>query len=205
LPVTIIVLLLALGGCAASQAPLPDDHYFRLVADAPPPRGLAEPRINGLLMVEELHADALHNERALLYSEDPGHRTIRRDHYNYWSDPPPRTIQSFLVQRLRTTGLARQTLHYDIDLRADAIISGRVERFEQLIDGAEARVVVALTLQWRRPDANQPRLLRDYTEEVKLADTSPRVAISGIEQALSRIIDRFLDELIDNPGPSREQ
>jgi hypothetical protein len=109
------------------------------------------------------------------------------------------------VQRLRTTGLARQTLHYDIDLRADAIISGRVERFEQLIDGSDARVVVALTLQLRRPGDDQPRLVRDYTEEVKLADTSPRVAITGIEQALIRIIDRFLDDIIDNLEPSRDR
>lgn len=200
-PLPIIVLLLTLNGCA-SQAPLPDDSYFRLDAATPASRVFAKPPINGLLMVEELQANALRGERALLYSEDPGHRQLQRDHYHYWVDPPPRLIQNHLVQRLRAVGLARLVLRYDIDIGADTIVSGRVERFEQLIDGEHARVIVALELQLRHPGETQPRLAANYTEEVSVTDASPDAAITGFEQALNRIIDRFVGDIIENNRPS---
>ena len=208
----IILLALTLGGCAASQAPLPDDNYYRLAALIPATNaggspgvntGLnpaAKPPINGLLMVEELDSDALHGERALLYSDDPGHRQLRRDHYNYWSDAPPRLIQGILVARLRAAGLARQTLHYSSDIQADTLLSGRVQRFEQLIDGERARVIVAVELQLLDSGAPQPRRLTDYREEVILTDTSTAAAIGGFEQALNHIIDRFISDILADHG-----
>jgi len=190
---------LGLGGCA-SQAPLPDDNYYRIAALIPAATSdidlAAKPPINGLLMVEELDSDALHGERALLYSADPKHRQLRQDHYNYWSDAPPRLIQSLLVERLRAAGLARQTVRYSSELLADTVLSGRVQRFEQLIDGEQARVIVAVELQLLAPGATRPEQLSDYREELDLTDTSTAAAVSGFEQALNRIIDRFIRDIV---------
>jgi ABC-type uncharacterized transport system auxiliary subunit len=156
-------------------------------------------------MVEELDSDALHGERALLYSEDPQHRQLRQDHYNYWSDAPPRLIQGILVARLRAAGLARQTLRYNSNIRANTVLSGRVQRFEQLIDRDRARVIVAVELQLLDAGAPQARRLTDYREEVLLTDTSTAAAIGGFEQALNHIIDRFIDDIVTDSRPSHRR
>jgi len=207
LPTTLLILIL--GGCATSQAPLPDDNYYRIAALVPAAKpdisSPAKPPIDGLLMVAELDSDALHGERALLYSDDPAHRQLRQDHYNYWSDAPPSLIQSLLVERLRTAGLAQQTLRYNTDLQADTLLSGRVRRFEQLIDGEQARGIVTVELQLLDTGADRPRRLTDYTEEVVLADTSTASAVAGFEQALNRIIDRFIDDIVADSRQSRRR
>lgn len=196
-PIAILTAFaLALSGCAATQAPVPDQNYFRLAAESSPP-AVVKPLLDGLLMVEELRSDGVHSERALLYSEDRGHRKINQYHYDFWSDPPTRLIQSYLVKRLRAAGVATQVTRYDINGNAAAFVGGRIERFEQLIDDNTARAIVALELQLSYPGDGRPRLLKEYLAEVPLAGTSPEAVIVGIEQALNRIIDQFLIDTAD--------
>jgi len=192
---------LLLTACAAPQAPLPDQNWFRLAAD-----GVTQPGpelVAGLLMVEEPRSDGLHAERALSYSDDPGHRRINQYHYDYWADPPTRLVQSYLVKRLRAAGVASEVMHYDINQRADATIGGRVERFTQLIDAEHSQVVVELELQLNYPDESRPRLLRDYSAQVSVTGSTPEATITGYEQALNDIIARFLNDAHGVTGSAR--
>ena len=195
----ICLVAVLLAGCAAPQAPIPDQTYFRLAPEAQSGTRAAM-LVDGLLMVEELRADGLHGERALLYSEDAKHRQLRQYHYEHWVDPPTRLIQTYLVQRLRAAGAAPQVMRYNISDKGDAFLGGRVERFEQLIEGQQARVIVDLELRLSYPGEAHPRLLRDYRTEVTLAGTSPEATIAGFETALNRIVGEFLSDAAQVAG-----
>jgi len=196
-----IALAVLLGACAAPQAPLPDENYYRLAPGTTAPRAAA--LTNGLLMVEEPRSDGLLAERALLFSDDPGHRRTNQYHYDYWSDPATRVVQSYLVKQLRGSGVADQVMRYDINVTGDAFIGSRLERFSQLIDGDHTRVVVALELRLSYPGEQQPRLLRDYSAEVNVASSTPEDAIPGYEQALDTIIRQFLNDAANAAGSPR--
>ena len=190
-----LLLITLLSACVTQQAPVPQENYFRLdatvsqhnSADATAPR-LA----NGLLMVEELRSDGVHAERALIYSDDPSHHKLNLYNYDFWSDPPTRLIQSYLVQRLRAAAVAPLVMRYDINDNAQAYVGGQLERMVQLIDGEQARVVVAIELRLSLAGEQQPRLLQRYSAEIPVRGTAPADTIAGYEQALNRIITHFI-------------
>ena len=189
-----IILALLLGACAAPQPPLPEQNWFQLEPHSPASTA-GKPLFDGLLMIEEPRSDTLHAERALIYSDDPAHRRLNQYHYDYWADPPTRLLQSFLVRRLRAAAVAPQVMRYDINIHADAFISGRLQRLVQLNETGQTRVVVELELRMSYAGEHRPRLLRDYRAEVSVNGNGPEDSISGYEQAIDDIIDRFLRDL----------
>ena len=194
-----LTLITLLTSCAAPQAPVPQENYFRLVAHGSGASG--DQRLTpGLLMVEELHSDGIHAERALIYSDDADHRRLNLYNYEFWSDPPARLIQSYLVQRLRHAGAATQVMRYDINSDAAAYVGGRLERFVQLIDAEQARVEVAVELRLSIAGERQPRLLRTYSAEVNVSGTGAEQTITGYEQALNQIINEFVADARRLPG-----
>lgn len=192
-----LLLIAMLSACVAQQAPVPQENYFRLEANvANGASGANSDKAarltDGLLMVEELRADSVHAERALIYSDDKAHRKLKLYNYDFWSDPPTRLIQGYLVQRLRAASVASQVMRYDINDSADLYLGGRVERFAQLINGNQASVEVELELRLSVAGERRPLLLQSYAATVAIRGTDPADTVAGYEQALNRIIARFL-------------
>ena len=196
-----LLLVVFLSACIAQQAPVPQENYFRLVASGD---GIGGERLtDGLLMVEELHSDGVHAERALIYSDDSAHRKLNLYNYDFWSDPPTRLIQGYLVQRLRAAGAASQVMRYDINDNADLYVGGRLERFAQLIDGEQARVAVDIELRLSAAGERRPRLLQSYSAEVAISGTDPADTVAGYEQALSQISAQFIADARALTGTDR--
>lgn len=186
-----LLLVVLLSACVAQLAPVPQENYYRLNASAAASDAGAR-LTDGLLMVEELRSDGVHAERALIYSDDNAHRRLNLYNYDFWSDPPTRLVQGYLVQRLRAAGAAAQVMRYTINDNADLYIGGRLERFAELIDGKQARVEVQIELRLSIAGERRPRLLRSYHAEVAINGTDPADTVAGYEQALNQISTQFI-------------
>jgi ABC-type uncharacterized transport system auxiliary subunit len=183
-------IALGLGGCVAAP-PVPDESFYRLQT----PEIATGVPVNTVLAVEELRSDGIHGERALLHSTDAGHRVLQQYHYHFWADPPPRLLCDYLVALLRSARVARVVERYDPAEVPDYVIRGKIWRFEQLVDGDAAQVVVKLELQVDRFDGRRPLLLREYEATAAAATPAPTDAALAFEQALGKIASRFVADL----------
>jgi ABC-type uncharacterized transport system auxiliary subunit len=193
-----------LAGCA-SQAPLPEESYYRLQWPQIAP---GTPAVDGrLLLVMRPRTDGLYAERALLYSEDPAHRVLQRYHYHLWLDTPPSLVQDYLIAALRAQRLTGMVADYDPGLDGDFLLASKLQRFEQLVGSDGAEVVVSLELKLERADHGRPLLLREYTETVRAASSAPNDAVAAFEQALQAIVERFVGDaapLLSAPGHTQQ-
>jgi ABC-type uncharacterized transport system auxiliary subunit len=136
------LLLLVLGGCA-STGPVPEDRFYRLDAVHPEQR-LPSPVLRGGLNVTYVQADPLRGGRAVLYSDSAQPLQLRRYHYEFWVDQPPRMLRRALTSYLREAGIADSVVA--TDGAGDSAYSLRLNllRFEQVLAGKSADVEVAV-------------------------------------------------------------
>ena len=139
LPTLLLSSLLA--GCFGSAPPLPRDHYYRLLVEAPAQTQNGAP-LPGVLTVQLLQADGLLRERPLLYSESGKSHEVQQHDYHYWNDTPPRMLQDQMVTFLRQSGIAGVVVTPDMSTRPDYQVSGKARRLERLLGGGPPRVVV---------------------------------------------------------------
>lgn len=196
------VMVTGLLGCAATS-PVPEDHFYRLQAPQPE-QSLEAPRVP-LLAVEALDSDGLHRQRALLYSEDPGQRSLKQYHYHFWRDAPPRLVQDYLTAWLRGTGLAGEVVEGYSGEPDVYRIQGRLWRFEQVTDGAQVRVVVHLELWVRGPGGRAGLFREDYRVGEVVTGTGILATVTAFERALARVggeftldLTRYLDNNTEN-------
>lgn len=186
----VLLLLLLLGACAR-QPPVPADHFYRL--PEPKVHALAEPLVQGVILVNTFQTDGLHNDRSMLYTEDAHAITLNRYHYSYWLDSPPRLLQNYLVSYLRAAKAA-PTVITDPGVRAALSISGRIMRLEQQLHGKNSRALIALELRVDGPNPARPLLLKDYRVDVTAADDSMESLVLAFQQGLDQIFAQFLSD-----------
>jgi ABC-type uncharacterized transport system auxiliary subunit len=186
-----VFLVVGLAGCM-SAPPIPDESFYRL----PTPEVSRGRPVNAVVAVDEFRSDGLHGERALVYSTDSKHIALRQYRYDFWEDPPPRLLRDYLVAYLRTADVARVVTGYDPSAPADYVISGKIWRFEQLIDGDRSQVTVSLEIQVdRNGGGGRPLLLREYRAVASAATPAPKDAAAAFEQALSQVASQFVGDL----------
>jgi ABC-type uncharacterized transport system auxiliary subunit len=190
-------LVVGLAGCM-SAPPIPDESFYRL----PTPEVSPGRPVNAVVAVDEFRSDGLHGERALVYSTDSKHIALRQYRYDFWADPPPRLLRDYLVAYLRKADVARVVNRYDPSAPADYVVSGKIWRFEQLIDGDRSEVAVRLEIQVDRNGSGRPLLLREYRAVASAATPAPKDAAAGFEQALSQVASRFVADLREVLRPS---
>jgi len=182
----LLALALAAGACAGAPAPV--DHYYSLVVAAPADRdGIP---LRGTLHVDRLRTDALIGQRHLLYRERAESAEIRQLNYHRWNDPPAVALQTALIDFLRESGVAN-VMEAGARTRPDYTISGRLRRFEQVLDD-DPRVVVELDLSVTRSNGD---LIVDgsYSEQRPASGIS--AAAEAMGEAVRAIFERFVADL----------
>ncbi|HSH30055.1 MAG TPA: ABC-type transport auxiliary lipoprotein family protein, partial [Thiohalobacter sp.] len=70
-----------------------------------------------------------------------------RHHYHYWSERPPRLLQTYLIDYLTAAGVADRVLGEDHADEARYRLHTRLERFDQIRGAARAGVEVMLKFE----------------------------------------------------------
>jgi ABC-type uncharacterized transport system auxiliary subunit len=189
--------LLALGVCAGVAGclagPAPRDHYYRLEV-APPSAGLASAPLRGTLEVERLRSDALTQERPILRRE-AGAVEVAPYAYAVWIDSPTLLVQQQLAAFLRSAGVADAVVTPELGVGEDWVVTGRLDRLEQVSGAGDARVEVELELAARRADRGTLLLRKSYRAEQATGGDDPAAAVRGFAAALHGIFESFAADL----------
>lgn len=190
------ILALAAVACiatACASGPAPRDHYYRLVAASPP--ALASPVIDGTVEVDRVRVEAISQGRRILYRDAANPGEIAQYTYHHWVDPPNVMLQEQLVTYLRDAGAAPSVVTPAVNVDADYRISGRLVRFERLLNGANPGVVVEIELVLTRRADDALLLLETYREERTAAGSGVSEAVDAFDAAVTAIFARFVADI----------
>lgn len=192
-----LVMVLLAGGCAGPAA-VPEDSYYRL-ARAEPASRLSRPLLTGGLVVAVVETPALYQDRAIVYRTTGQPLQLRRHHYHYWSERPPRLLQAYLVDYLTASGLADRVLEDDYAGEARYRLDTRLKRFDQIRGAQGAGVDVALEFELHDRDTGE-RLAVSKASRTLFADsghTSMHTTVGLFHDALEQMSAEWLQRLAD--------
>lgn len=185
----VVAFAVLLSACAAN-APVPEDRFYHLQLAAPAPVASA---LSGALEVDYTHADPLRSGRAVVYSDSRAPLQLKRYHYAFWADQPPRLVHRALMEYLREAGTAERVVAPGQGARAGYRLESRLLKFEQLRNGTAVAVEAALQVSVQRLPAGPALWTRTYTrreaaagDDLHASAQAMQVALAGVFQALNR-------------------
>jgi ABC-type uncharacterized transport system auxiliary subunit len=187
----LVALVTSETGCAGRPAPA--ISHYRLELGEPAP--LAEPALDGVLLVQRPRADAFTSQRSLAYRElGAGGATtaLYRFRYHLWVDPPPQMLEQEIVRYLRTARAAPSVVTAELRTQADYVLHTRLRRLEQT--RGPAGVSVAVDFDLVRGDGE---LLLQESQRVELPVEGEEIGayVDALNAALRSILDRLLEAL----------
>lgn len=177
------LLLLLAAGCSTT-APVPEDRFYRLDRVGPA-QLLQRPLLTGGLSVEDVRADPLRSGRAILYGDRVRPLQLKRYHYEFWVDQPPRMVHQVLVSWLRASGVADSVAGGD-DPAAAWRLSAQLLKFEEIRDSSGAvHVEVAMQFSLSSASSNRPLWTRDYSRRQSVGGTQMYATAQAMQAALT--------------------
>ncbi len=183
-----ISIALALAACMTSP-PAPTDTYYRLRPGEIPAAGVSQLPMS--LHVQRFTADGLLRERAMLYSDDDGHRVLKQHVYHYWLDNPARLLHDYWTAQLQGSN----PMQVGQSSATDYALHGRLRRMERLLSPDRVDVALSLELSLRNNATGRNIVQRRY--DVVEPATSDRVvdSVKAYEAALQLILVQFIADV----------
>jgi ABC-type uncharacterized transport system auxiliary subunit len=142
--VTTIVFCLAtltiLVGCGRVRYP----QYYTLNLPAPPDPPPAE-NVHAALAVREFRAPAYLRQGAIVYKPSP--EQISFYAYHHWAINPCEFVTNSVIEQLRASGDFVRVKPYDGHSDTQYVLSGRLERLEEIDYAGGVKVEVAISAQ----------------------------------------------------------
>ncbi len=190
-----LAAFMLLAGCA--QTHVPQDHYYRL--HLPAPVRLETPVLPGTLVVRRLDADGLLQGRSIVHSRAGARLEAEAYHYHHWTDIPPVMLQQQLVAYLRSAGIAGRVAAASSDMQPDYIVTGRIRRFERLVDGGVSGVI-ELELTLIRVASGRLLYNHVYRRETRASSRAMLDTVAALNSGLAEIYADFLHDLARMEG-----
>lgn len=196
------VLAIALSLAACSPPSVPDVTYFRMPPQAARQR-LEKPISILPIEVETFRAEGLYAEQAVLYATTPDAGALRAYHYQLWSDPPSRSLQERLTNRLRDSGIAPLVSDRLPASVAALRVQGRILRFERVKRDKGAIATVAFEMRVEQ-GTGEPLLEQSYSAEQAAADDSMAATVIAFAAAVDATFVKFESDFIALQGGGKD-
>ena len=189
-------LVLALAACAGA----PKERVLRLDVSGAAEAGT--PVLDGSLQIVRFGARGLLSEPRLAYVDwrAPGEQLQHAD--VRWDEVPSRTVERALGQYLRHASPGIAVFDADSRAAADYWLSGRLDRFEQVVERDGAEVAVALDVTLMRTRDRSLVLTGSYCASQPASGSDPVDSLPAFDNALRRIFARLVDDLRTRPAPA---
>jgi ABC-type uncharacterized transport system auxiliary subunit len=164
--------------------------YYVLNVPAPPSSNRIHGPVAGPLAVREFRAPVFLREGAIVYRSSP--EQIDFYHYHRWADDPRRAVTALVIQRLQADGVFRSVDAYDGRSSTELVLSGTLDRLEELDRDGKVSVQVAISA----------RLVSAKTGDVLWRGTSSKSAtpdqhtIAAIVAEMSRQMGGAVESLV---------
>jgi ABC-type uncharacterized transport system auxiliary subunit len=148
-PAMIVVALSAIVTLAGCAGKVGRANYYTLNLPAPPDPPVAE-NAHTTVAIREFRAPAYLRQGAIVYKPSP--EQIGFYAYHRWAVDPCDFVTDSIIDRLGATGTFSRVKHYDGQPNADYVISGRLEKLEEIDYEGGVKVEVAVSAQMTKLD-----------------------------------------------------
>ena len=186
-----LAALMILSGCAGA---VKYPHYYTLDV-SPPPDPPARGNVHATLAVREFRSPEYLRQGAIVYKTSP--EQVGFYNYQRWATDPRELVTNAVADHLRAGGNFSQVKPYDGRPDIDYILSGRLEKLEEIDYEGGVKVEVAISAQIVQLSTGSA-VWTNSVDEVGRVDKRDVLAIVS---AMDRTMDQAIDKLL-TPGPA---
>jgi len=191
-----LAALMILSGCAGA---VKYPHYYTLDVP-PPPDPPARGNLHATLAVREFRSPEYLRQGAIVYKTSP--EQIGFYNYQRWATDPRELVTSAVSDHLRAGGNFSQVKPYDGRTDIDYVLSGRLEKLEEIDYEGGVKVEVAISAQMVKLSTGAT-IWADSVDEVGKVDQRD---VSAVVAAMNRTMDQAIEKLLmRGPVISNEQ
>jgi cholesterol transport system auxiliary component len=187
------LLLLGLAGCSLPGAREQAIRYY--VLDTPLPEAVAESgeAERPVLLLRDAEAGVFTQSLRLVYRREPGTQAYYQ--YAFWTEPPPRRLQTLLRQRLLVSGRYAGVVPLGAGVRGDYQLNFRLIDFFHDASVTPGRAVVKLEAELLERGSGRLLAQRAFSAEAGLTAQDASAAAVGLASASAQIIEAMTNWL----------
>jgi ABC-type uncharacterized transport system auxiliary subunit len=186
-----LAALIILGGCGGA-AKYPNYYTLHVQAPVDPP---AQEGVHASLAVREFRSPAYLRQGAIVYKASP--EQIGFYNYHRWAVDPREFLTNAVADHLRASGNFTQVKLYDGRSDIDYVLSGRLEKLEEIDYEGGVKVEVAISAQM----INLATGAQVWTNAVSEVGTVDKRDVPTVVAEMNRTMDRAIEKLL-TPTPS---
>ena len=191
----VITVSIALVGCGGA---VKYPNYYTLHVPPPPDPPVAE-GVHTSLAVREFRSPTYLRQGAIVYRTSP--EQIGFYNYHRWAVDPRGFLTDAVAERLRATGNFAGVKLYDGGSDIDYVLSGRLEKLEEIDYEGGVKVEVAISAQMTRFTTGETV----WTNAVSEIRTVDKPDVLAVVAAMSETMERAIEKLLTPvPNPVRK-
>jgi ABC-type uncharacterized transport system auxiliary subunit len=175
-----------LAGCAGTMG---RTNYYTLNLPAPPDPPAAE-NAHTTVAIREFRAPAYLKQGAIVYKPSP--EQIGFYAYHRWAIDPCAFVTNSIIARLGAAGTFSHVRHYDGQPGADYLVSGRLEKLEEIDYAGGVRVEVAVSAQMTKLDTGEIVWSKAVSEVGEVKQHDVPTVVSEMSHTMERAIEKLL-------------
>jgi len=184
-----VMALIALAGCGGA---VKYPNYYALHVP-PPPDPPAQEGVRVSLAVREFRSPAYLHQGAIVYKTSP--EQIGFYNYHRWAADPREVVTNAVTDRLRASGNFTQVKLYDGRPDVDYVLSGRIEKLEEVDYGDGIKVEVAIAAQMSNVTTGAAVWTNTVDEVGTVGQRDVPAVVSEMNRTMERAIERLLTPL----------
>jgi len=188
LALTLVVLSISvvLAGCASKVGRA---NYYTLNLPAPPDPPAAE-NAHTTVAIREFTAPAYLRRGAIVYKTSP--ELVGFYAYHRWAVDPCDFVTDSIIDRLGATGTFSHVKRYDGQPDADYVVSGRLEKLEEIDYEGGVKVEVAVSAQMIRLETGTIVWSKAVSEVGVVNQHDVPAVVSEMSHTMERAIEKLL-------------
>src|SRR5215470_16832408 len=185
----VLTTLTILAGCGGA---VKYPNYYTLHVP-PPPDPPAQEGVRASLAVREFRSPTYLHQGAIVYKTSP--EQIGFYNYHRWAVDPREVVTTAVTDRLQASGNFTQVKPYDGRSDVDYVLSGRIEKLEEVDYEAGVKVEVAISAQM----TDRATGAAVWTNSVDEVGTVGKRDVSEVVSEMNRTMERAIQKLLTPP------
>ena len=185
----VLAALIILAGCGGA---VKYPNYYTLHVP-PPPDPPAQEGVRASLAVREFRSPTYLHQGAIVYKASP--EQIGFYNYHRWAVDPREVVTNAVVDRLRASGNFTEVKLYDGRSDIDYVLSGRIEKLEEVDYEGGIKVEVAISAQM----TNLSTGAAVWTNTVDEVGTVGQRDVPSVVSEMNRTMERAIEKLLTPP------
>jgi len=181
--------MITLAGCGGA---VKYPNYYTLNVP-PPPDPPAQEGVRASLAVREFRSPTYLRQGAIVYKTSP--EQIGFYNYHRWAADPREVVTNAVTERLRASGNFTQVKPYDGRSDIDYVLSGRIEKLEEVDYEGGIKVEVAISAQM----TNLATGAAVWTNTVDEVGTVGQRDVPAVVSEMNRTMERAIEKLLTPP------